>query len=140
MQSFNSYSNVSNMDFKISCLSIFKILRNSSTGRTSKIRSYILFRNVSLHNSENLCIRFVIVIQYEESLLYTLDTISCSSISISISETFRFFFTVVLVSGLSCRKFDSYHFLILMMVGLRSHWNHPCLSFLFHPFHVTFIL
>ena len=138
--------------------------------------------NVSSHIFEGLCIRFVIVIQYEKSILYTYDTFtefslfqkSCSPgfifkfsvsgkyifqfflpsyfsdwhlINISLPvfpfrsftvqqlsdfllsyRTVQFFFTVIHVSGLSCRKSDSYHCLILMDVILLSQWTHPGLS------------
>lgn len=76
MQDFNSYTKISYMDFKISFQSVLKLLWNSSSWRNSEIGSYILFINVSLHMDKNSCIRFVIVIQYEESALYTLDTMT----------------------------------------------------------------
>lgn len=53
--------------------------------------------------------------------------------------TVQFSLTMIYVSGLSCRKSDSYHCLILMDVILLSQWTHPGLSDFFHPFHVTFI-
>ena len=98
------------------------MLRISSSERISEIRSYILFDYVSLHIFKNLCIRFVIVIQYEKSFLY-LGYVFFSDWFLMI--LFGYIFIHLCVSGLSCRKYDSYHWLILMSVLLRSHWTHP---------------
>lgn len=64
------------MDFKIFCLSVVEMLQISSSERISIDKSCYLFDDISLHILKCLCIRFVIVIQYEESALYTLDTMT----------------------------------------------------------------
>lgn len=196
MQSFNSYRLVlspsdftfSNMDLKISISLSARFcgtpLPNEALGLSYDISS----TNVSSHIFEVLCFRFVIVIQYEKSILYTYDTFSWIQPSLSWSPvhqvasfrlwflnqllwifqiilfgltsnkyvlnhilrksvstlilsdfllfwmTVQLFFTVVYVSGLSCRKLDSYHCLILMVVILFSQWTHPNLSLDFIPF------
>lgn len=117
MQSFNSYPNVSNMDFKISCLSVFKIFGNSSSWQTSEIRGYILFDNVSLHISKifvsgswqlfNMSNRFYIPwIRFLFSLSKYL--------------SLRMFMYQVFLAGNTIPVTN----LILMMFKLLSHWNH----------------
>ena len=69
MQSFDSYLYGSQSFF----LTVINILWNSSSRRTSELNSN-LSRNVSLHNSEIICIRSVTGIQYEKSFLCTGDT------------------------------------------------------------------
>lgn len=64
------------MDFKTSFLTVLKFLKSSSFQRNSKSGSYVSSENVSLHIFEGLYIRFVTVIQYEKSILYTWSTIS----------------------------------------------------------------
>ena len=162
---------------------VHSLLRNSSSWPSTRQKYF--FCKCFFTHSEGLCIRFVIVIQYEKSILYTYDTFtefslfqkSCSPgfifkfsvsgkyifqfflpsyfsdwhlINISLPvfpfrsftvqqlsdfllsyRTVQFFFTVIHVSGLSCRKSDSYHCLILMDVILLSQWTHPRLSLFF---------
>lgn len=144
------------MDLKIS-FSFLSLLRNSSSWRSTGIILISLLVNVSSHISEGLCCRFVTVIQYEKSILYTFDTFSdhshflwspvrqvisfeCYLSDFLLSNmSIRFYLQLIHVSGLSCRKSDSCHWLILMDVKLFSQWTHPILSFYFILIHVTFI-
>lgn len=126
MQSFHSYLDVADMDVKISFRSVLKffgtLLPNDFCGR-----GYILLKNVSLHRFQNLCIRFVTVVQYEISFLYTYDTFFPADLVC---------FLHIFVSGLSCRKHDTRHSHIdevMFIFPLES-------PFLFHPFHVAYIL
>lgn len=99
MQSFHSYPIVADMDVKISFRSVLKFFGTLLPNDFCDW-GYILSKHVSLHKFQNLCIRFVTVVQYEISSLYTFDTFV---------PAYLVFFLQIFVSGLSCRKHDTCH-------------------------------
>ena len=135
MQSFDSYLYGSQSFF----LTVINILWNSSSRRTSELNSN-LSRNVSLHNSEIICIRFVTGIQYEKSFLCTGNTFDLFFSEVLFarnvfdkrlsSENNQFYkFTGIYVSGLSGRKSDFCHCSYWWSDLWLSQWYHPYLSY-----------
>lgn len=114
------------MDVKIS----FSLVSQNSSElffRTTSwnYEGYTLLKNVSSHKFQNLCIRSVTVIQYEKSILYTLNTFS--SPYLKLCFIYNGILLQILVFGLSSRKHDFCHTHIDEVL-LRSQWIHLFLS------------
>ena len=126
MQSFHSYSDIADMDVKIS----FSLVSWNSPElffRTTSwnYEGYTLLKNVSSHRFQNLCIRSVTAIQYEKSILYTLNTFS--SPCLKLWFIYNGMLLQILVFGLSSRKLDFCHSHIDEVL-LCSQWIHLFLS------------
>ena len=126
MQSFHSYSDIVDMDVKIS----FSLVSWNSPElffRTTSwnYEGYTLLKNVSSHRFQNLCIRSVTAIQYEKSILYTLNTFSAPYLKLWF--IYNGMLLQILVFGLSSRKLDFCHSHIDEIL-LCSQWIHLFLS------------
>lgn len=121
------------MDVKIS----FSLVSQNSSElffRTTSwnYEGYTLLKNVSSHKFQNLCIRSVTAIQYEKSILYTLNTFS-SPYYLKLCFIYNGILLQILVFGLSSRKHDFCHSHIDEVL-LRSQWIHLFLSVIRHSY------